>query len=83
MKNKFMTMDIWAICLLGILTGCAGAPKPDADIYTGGAFNNKEFDVLFATEFPVESEHEAFARAAGAMQEGEIDKALYFYVRAL
>jgi Tfp pilus assembly protein PilF len=83
MKSKFMTMDICAICLLGILTGCAGAPKPDADIYTGGAFNNKEFDVLFATEFPVESEDEAFARAAGAMQEGELDKALFFYVRAL
>lgn len=83
MKSQFMTMGISAICLLGILTGCAGAPKPDADIYTAGAFNNKEFDVLFATEFPVASEEEALARAAGAMQEGEIDKALFFYVRAL
>ena len=83
MKIKYVTLGLIEICLLGILTGCAGSPKTDADVYAEGAFNNKELDVLFATEFPVESEEEALARAAGAMRKGEIDKALFFYVRAL
>jgi Flp pilus assembly protein TadD len=38
---------------------------------------------LFATEFPVRSEQEALAKGTSAMQDGDIDKALFFFVRAL
>ena len=83
MKIKSVISGISKICLLGILAGCAGSPKPDADIYAAGAFYDKSLDVLFATEFPVRSEGEALAKGAGAMQEGKTDKALFFFVRAL
>ncbi len=84
MKIKTVAFGISKICLLGMLAGCAaGLPKPDADIYAKGTFNDKNLDVLFATEYPVRSEQEALTKGDGAMQEGNIDKALFFYVRAL
>ena len=70
-------------CLLGLLTGCATAPDIDSDKYAEAGLNDKSLDVLFATEFPAESEADALARAAQAVQDGEMDKALFFYVRAL
>ena len=70
-------------CLLGLLTGCASAPDIDSDKYTEAGLNDQSLDVLFATEFPAESEADALARAAQAQQVGEVDKALFFYVRAL
>ncbi|MCH9027768.1 MAG: tetratricopeptide repeat protein [Proteobacteria bacterium] len=83
MKIKSVTLGMSTICLLGILAGCAGLPEPDADVYVAGSFNDKNLDVLFATEYPVRSEAEALAKGASAMQEGNIDKALFFFVRAL
>jgi Tfp pilus assembly protein PilF len=83
MKSKSMTLAISKICLIAILAGCAGTPKPVADTYADGAFSNTEFEVLFATEFPVASEEEAIAKGAVAMREGDTDKALFFFVRAL
>ncbi len=70
-------------CLLRLLTGCATAPDIDSDKYAEAGLNDKSLDVLFATEFPAESEADALARAAQAVQDGEMDKALFFYVRAL
>ena len=83
MKIKSVALRISKICLLGTLAGCAASPQPNANIYAAGAFNDKNLDVLFATEFPVGSEEEALAKGAGAMQEGDMDKALFFFVRAL
>ncbi len=84
MKIQIVASGISKIVLLGMLTGCAaGLPKPDADIYAKGTFNDKNLDVLFATEYPVQSEQEALTKGDGAMQEGNIDRALFFYVRAL
>jgi Flp pilus assembly protein TadD len=83
MNIKTVTLGIGEICLLGILTGCAGLSETDADTYAAGAFNDKNLDVLFATEYPVQSEKEALAKGASAMQEGDVDKALFFFVRAL
>jgi Flp pilus assembly protein TadD len=70
-------------CILGLLTGCASAPDIDHNKYAESRLNDKSLDVLFTTEFPVESEEDALARAAQAMQDGAVDKALFFYVRAL
>jgi Tfp pilus assembly protein PilF len=41
-----------------------------------------EPEVVFATEFPVESVEEAIARADNALARGNMDLALYMYVRA-
>ena len=49
---------------------------PSAGLYEG------EPEVVFATEFPVESAEDAIARADRALQEGDMDLSLYMYVRA-
>jgi tetratricopeptide (TPR) repeat protein len=55
----------------------------DTSESAGADLNDKSLDVLFATEFPVTSEAEAVAMATQALQQGDVDKALFFYVRAL
>ncbi len=72
-----------------LLGGCASTPKHGAgssgsaqeqglpqDMYDG------QPDVLFATEFPVASAEDAIARADQALGKGDVDLALYLYVRA-
>ena len=83
MTSKYIELGIIKMCLIGLLSGCATTPDIDTNNQAGAELNDKSLDVLFATEFPVESEAEALARAAQALHNGEIDKALFFYVRAL
>ncbi len=83
MTIRYLTLKAAIICFLGLLTGCASAPDLRSDQYAEAELNDTSFDLLFATEFPVASETEALARAAQAMQEGKVNKALFFYVRAL
>ncbi len=82
MAAKAFSRVITALFTTILVSACATAPagKPESD--TAG-LNDDSYDVLFATEFPVESEADALARAELAWKEGEIDKALFFYVRAL
>jgi len=54
----------------------AGATGSLNSLYDG------EPEVVFATEFPVESAEEAIARADRALVNGDTDLALYMYVRA-
>jgi Tfp pilus assembly protein PilF len=54
----------------------ASANSSLASLYDG------EPEVVFATEFPVESAQEAIARADRALANGDTDLALYMYVRA-
>ena len=77
------TLGVTGLCLLVFLAGCASGPAVRNDHTAGLEINDESFDVLFATEFPVESVDDALARAALAMRAGEVDKALFFYVRAL
>lgn len=83
MANKYIGPGIIKFCLLGLLSGCATTAEVDTDKHAGAELNDDSLDVLFATEFPVESEADALARAAHALQERDVDKALFFYVRAL
>jgi tetratricopeptide (TPR) repeat protein len=83
MKNKFISMGIVKVCLLGLLSGCATTPEIDTNEYAGPDLNDKSLDVLFATEFPVASEAEALAKANQALQRRDVDKALFYYVSAL
>ena len=52
---RHIELGVIAVCLLGVLTGCATAPAAERDT----------------------------SRADDAMQDGNVEKALYFYVRAL
>ncbi len=46
------------------------------------SFYEGEPEVVFATEFPVESVEDAITRADRALAQGDLDLALYMYVRA-
>jgi Tfp pilus assembly protein PilF len=83
MVFKSIGLGITTFFLLGILTGCASTPGAYGDRPAAGELNDDTLDVLFATEFPVESAEEALARASEALQDRDVDKALFFYVRAL
>jgi len=83
MKNRYVKQGMIKLCLLGLLTGCASAPVVENDKYTGAQLNDDFTDVLFATELAVESEADALARAENALQAGNVEKALFFYTRAL
>jgi tetratricopeptide (TPR) repeat protein len=63
--------------------GGAGAEPSSADsgVHSSGLYEG-EPEVVFATEFPVESAEDAIARADRALQEGDMDLSLYMYVRA-
>lgn len=83
MKIRYIKQEMITLLLLGVLTGCAGAPVIENDDHAGAQLGDESSDVLFATEFPVESEAGALARAEYALQAGNVEKALFFYVRAL
>jgi Flp pilus assembly protein TadD len=71
------------ISVLVLLSSCASTPDTNSDTVVHKGLNDDSMDVLFATEFPVESEEDALTRAKQAMEEGQIDKALFYFVRAL
>jgi Flp pilus assembly protein TadD len=83
MTIRNIKLGVIKLCILGLLSGCASTPEIDTNRYARGELNDNSLDLLFATEFPVESEADALARATQALQKGEVDKALFFYVRAL
>jgi len=71
-----------------LLSGCAsmgGAgtepSSADGDDPSAGLYEG-EPEVVFATEYPVDSAEEAIVRADRALREGDTDLALYMYVRA-
>jgi len=70
----------YLLLLIGILSACASEPEVRFD---ETALRSDDQDVLFATEFPVASKEGALLRAAEARKEGELDKALFLYVKAL
>ena len=73
--------------LLGVLaisSGCAATSAvPDSAAYDKEELRDTDNDVLFATEFPVASKEDALLRADEARAAGDLDRALFFYVKAL
>jgi tetratricopeptide (TPR) repeat protein len=65
---------------MGACATTATAPPPIAE---DQELRDTDLDVLFATEFPVESKYEATQRAGDAWSKGDLDRALFFYVKAL
>jgi Flp pilus assembly protein TadD len=66
-----------------LLSACAGTPTSPEPGFSEEALRDVDHDLIFATEFPVASKAEAIARADAARSEGELDRALFFYVKAL
>ena len=82
MPEKVQGKAALLLVTLAILAGCASTQTVNGVIAEDN-YRDESLDVLFATEFPVESIEEAYANAAKALQDGEVDKALFFYVKGL
>lgn len=83
-------LSLFVVVSAAWLTGCASVPANPEDQQATEVANadhseglyDGEPDVVFATEFPVESAEEAVIRADQALVSGKMDLALYMYVRA-
>ena len=78
-------LSVSTLVLLAVvgLSGCATNQTDNRAALMEEEFRDADFDVMFATEFPVASKAEALQRAEAALQTGELDRALFFYVKAL
>lgn len=66
-----------------MLASCASTPaeKDDSDLY--GMLYDGESTAAYGTEFPVDNPAEAYRSGDRAAQAGDLDRALYEYVRGL
>lgn len=71
------------VVICGLIQACGSTPKGSADSSVADSLSKDNLDVLFATEFPVDSKEEALAKAAAARSENDADKMLFYFVRAL
>jgi Flp pilus assembly protein TadD len=71
------------IICIGLLSGCAGSQTRDADGALADTVGSENLDLLFATEFPVASKQEAITKSNLAYRDGDLDKALFYSVKAL
>jgi Flp pilus assembly protein TadD len=65
------------------LVGCGSTPPVSMTTTDSAGLRDSKTDLIFATEFPVTGKSDAMSRAAQAWSSGDIDRALFFYVRAL
>ena len=70
-----------ALCLA--MTGCATTKKIASSVGLYDSLGSGKSDVAYATELPVGSAAEAVALGDSAYREGDLDKALFNYIRAL
>lgn len=77
-----LTLPVLAALML--LSGCAsmGAPTEGGMGENKGLYAGKS-ELLFGTALPVTTAEEAIARAQGALAKGDLDRALFEYIRAL
>jgi tetratricopeptide (TPR) repeat protein len=68
---------------ISLLQGCAGSQTKDANAALAGTVGKDNLDLLFATEFPVASKQEAITKSNIAHRDRDIDKALFYSVKAL
>jgi Flp pilus assembly protein TadD len=83
MSISRFTLTFTVLMLAMFATGCASTPAPDVATEAATNLEEENADLMFATEFPVQGKEDALARADAARKEGKIDKALFFYVKAL
>jgi len=78
-KARFLAI----VLCFGFLYGCAGSQTRNSDGALADTVGKENLDLLFATEFPVASKQEAIAKSNLAYRDGDIDKALFYSVKAL
>jgi Flp pilus assembly protein TadD len=78
-KARFLAI----VLCFGFLYGCAGSQTRNSDGGLADTVGKENLDLLFATEFPVASKAEAITKSNLAYRDGDIDKALFYSVKAL
>jgi tetratricopeptide (TPR) repeat protein len=84
MANSRRFSAVTLLCAYALISaGCASQPAAPTSNISEQDFRDADLDVIFATEFPVTSKADALKRAQASLEEGDFDKGLYFYVKAL
>ncbi len=65
------------------VAACGSTPAVSKNAIANDGLRNTDMDLVFATEFPVTNKADAMTRAAEGWSSGDINRALFFYVRAL
>jgi Flp pilus assembly protein TadD len=77
----FKSCFLLAAC--AFVAACAAVPPGADDMYSEDELRDTDRDLIFVTEYPVASKSDALLRADAARKAGNLDKALFFYVKAL
>jgi Flp pilus assembly protein TadD len=83
MTKSLPTRILSLLMIMALAAGCASVPANETAVRPSTNLEDEDADLMFATEFPVVSKDDALSRADMARRTGKIDKALYFYVKAL
>ncbi len=81
-SNKRFKLVLLLMATIAV-AACSTAPPSPGLAPDDGMLHTTGMDLTFATEFPVADKADAMARAARALSAGDINRALFFYVRAL
>ena len=71
------------ISLAMVVAACGSTPPASKTAITSDELLDTKMDLMFATEFPVTGKADAMILAGQAWSSGDINRALFFYVRAL
>ncbi|WP_458527127.1 tetratricopeptide repeat protein [Onishia taeanensis] len=77
-----MTRIAAALLATSLMAGCASSPRSGADD-TYAALYDGESTTAYSTAFPVASPQEAYRNGDAAMNSGDLDRALFEYLRGL
>jgi len=83
MLQSAQTKIYCLLLLAGLVSACASAPSGPEVKFDESALRSEDQDLIFATEYPVANKADALQRATEARNDGELDKALFLYVKAL
>lgn len=82
LSNNGLKFVLVLAAALGV-AACGSTPPAASSSRAHNDLHTAKMDLMFATEFPVADKSDAMARAAQAWSSGDINRALFFYVRAL
>ncbi len=83
MQKSHLKTSALVLAIAVVTSGCASAPASPTAGFAENELRKTDSDLVFATEFPVANKADAILRADSARKAGDVERALYFYVKAL
>jgi Flp pilus assembly protein TadD len=88
MKHNFHDVSkrcqtLFLLLLIGMLAGCADMPTEGQPYSEFTTLGDDDAKLTYSTAFPIASAQEAILRGDSAMARGDLDRALFEYIRAL